>query len=125
MALNCKNWTKEELDHYCNTMRRQIGWNSMACVAAHAMIHAEREDGCPQLWIKTRNCGSRNRWVVVTLELGQDLYRVQGVNCRGFGECNGYIVPKPIKNGSIKFEQDQVFFDMLPDSVVEAADQPN
>ena len=113
---NNNGLTNEDFKPIVETIRQQIGWNAMAClgVPRRGLAMGTDSQGNPFLRIKTTGCGSngianRGRFVIVTLVLGQDLYKVEGVNVRG-------------TKTTTKFTAEGVFADMLGDLCIEAAD---
>tara|TARA_R100000654_G_scaffold48341_1_gene74496 strand:- start:694 stop:1050 length:357 start_codon:yes stop_codon:yes gene_type:complete len=103
-------YTDEEAKQIVDTMRQQMGWNTLACIGAHMMSFGQwRGPGTVTLQIKTRNCAQRNRFVHITYDSGQDLYKVEAVNITG-GKRN------------IVWHVHDVFFPELGDFVIEAAD---
>lgn len=114
MITATKNYTPTEARSIAEIMLRQIGRNALYCIGTRRRTHGEVE-GNIRLTIKTSNCGSRNRYVEVTLEQ-DDTYTVKGVNIQ---------LSKRGISRKVKYTASDVYCDQLSDIVIEAADAKN
>ena len=109
-------YTTDEAKQIADTMIEQIGWNTRACIGANNLLYGQwRGPGTVTMQIKTRNCAQRNRYVEVTYDSGQDLYKVEAVNITKYTDGRG-------AKRNIVWDMEGVFCDMLSDVVLEAAD---